>query len=80
MVSRKRNSPAWSLERSGSLIDLDLAAAAPPPSPKERATSALQVAEAALKANPDDQTLGSHRRRLTYSLARARKRLTTSMP
>ena len=37
-----------------SLIELDLAAAPPPPSPKERAISALQVAEAALKANPDD--------------------------
>src|SRR5271157_5192058 len=37
-----------------SLIDLDLAAAPPPPSTKERAASALQVAEAALKAKPDD--------------------------
>ena len=41
-------------KQSGSLIELDLAAAPPPPSPKERVTSALQVAEAALKANPDD--------------------------
>ena len=39
----------------GSLADLNVAGASPPPSPKERATLALQVAEAALKANPDDQ-------------------------
>src|SRR5271157_5846506 len=42
---------AW---QAGSLIDLDLAAAPPPPSTKDRATSALQVAEAALKAKPND--------------------------
>ena len=47
--------PGVVAEQPASLIDLDLAAASPPPSPKERATSALQVAEAALKANPDDQ-------------------------
>jgi formylglycine-generating enzyme required for sulfatase activity/tetratricopeptide (TPR) repeat protein len=40
-------------QHSGSLIDLDLSAA-PPLTSKDRATSALQAAEAALKANPDD--------------------------
>ena len=39
---------------AGSLIDLDLTAAPPPKSTKERATAALQTAEAALKAKPDD--------------------------
>ena len=38
-------------QQSGSLIDLDLA---PPPSTKDRATSALQKAEADLKAKQDD--------------------------
>ena len=46
--------PGVVAQQSGSLIDLDLAAAPPPPSTKERATPALQVAEAALKAKPDD--------------------------
>jgi formylglycine-generating enzyme required for sulfatase activity/tetratricopeptide (TPR) repeat protein len=46
--------PGVFAQQTGSLIDLDLAAAPAPPSTKERATSALQVAEAALKANPDD--------------------------
>ena len=46
--------PGVLAQQSGSLIDLDLAAAPPPPSTKDRATSALQVAEAALKAKPDD--------------------------
>ena len=41
-------------QQSGSLIDLDLTAAPPPTGTKERAASALQAAEAALKANPDD--------------------------
>ena len=46
--------PGVVAQQSGSLIDLDLAAAPPPPSTKERAASALQAAEAALKAKPDD--------------------------
>jgi len=46
--------PGVVAQQSGSLIDLDLTAAPPPPSTKERAASALQVAEAALKAKPDD--------------------------
>ena len=46
--------PGVVARQAGSLIDLDLAAAPPPPSTKDRATSALQVAEAALKAKPDD--------------------------
>ncbi len=46
--------PGVVAQQSGSLIDLDLTAAPPPPSTKERATSALQVAEAALKAKPDN--------------------------
>src|SRR5208337_1348605 len=48
--------PVFVAQQSGSLIDLDLAAAPPPPSTKERAASALQAAEAALKAKPDDLT------------------------
>jgi serine/threonine protein kinase/formylglycine-generating enzyme required for sulfatase activity len=40
-------------QQSGSLIDLDLTEA-PPPSPKERDSSAQRAAGAALKANPDD--------------------------
>ena len=46
--------PGVVAQQSGSLIDLDLTAAPPPTSTKERAASALQAAEAALKANPDD--------------------------
>ena len=46
--------PGVVAQQSGSLIDLDLAAAPPPPSTKERAASALQAAEAALKAKPND--------------------------
>ncbi|MGD0044279.1 MAG: hypothetical protein ABSE84_28390, partial [Isosphaeraceae bacterium] len=46
--------PGVVTQQAGSLIDLDLTAAPPPPSTKDRATSALQVAEAALKAKPDD--------------------------
>src|SRR5271157_1332271 len=41
-------------QQAGPLIDLDLTAAPPPPSTKERAVSALQVAEVALRAKPDD--------------------------
>ena len=40
--------------RLAPLIDLDLSAAPPPPNTKERAAAALQAAEAALKAKPDD--------------------------
>ena len=46
--------PSEVARQAGSLIDLDLTAAPPPPSTKERAASALQVAEAAFKAKPDD--------------------------
>ena len=46
--------PGVVAQQAGSLIDLDLTAAPPPPSTKERAASALQAAEAALKAKPDD--------------------------
>jgi|GEM_PF-151894 len=46
--------PGVVARQDGSLIDLDLTAATPLPSTKERAASALQVAEAALKAKPDD--------------------------
>ena len=42
-------------QQSGSLIDLDLTAAPPPTGTKDRAASSLQAAEAALKADPDDQ-------------------------
>ena len=46
--------PGVVAQQAGSLIDLDLSAAPPPPSTKERAATALQAAEAALKAKPDD--------------------------
>ena len=46
--------PSEVARQAGSLIDLDLTAAPPPPSTKERAASALQVAEVALKAKPND--------------------------
>ena len=46
--------PTEVARQAGSLIDLDLTAAPPPPSTKERAASALQVAEVALKAKPND--------------------------
>jgi len=46
--------PGLVAQQFGSLIDLDLTAGPAPPSTKERAISDLQVAEAALKANPDD--------------------------
>ena len=46
--------PSKVARQAGSLIDLDLTAAPPPPSTKERAASALQVAEATFKAKPDD--------------------------
>ena len=48
------NLPGVVAQQSGSLIDLDLAVAPPPPTTKQRAASALQVAEAALKAKPND--------------------------
>ena len=46
--------PGVIAQQSGSLIDLDVSAAPPLPSPKERATTALAVAEAAVKAKPDN--------------------------
>ncbi len=46
--------PGVVAQQSGSLIDLDLTAAPPPTGTKERATSSLQAAEAALKADPND--------------------------
>jgi len=48
------NLPGLVAQQSGSLIDLDLAVAPPPPTTKERAVTALAAAEAALKAKPDD--------------------------
>ena len=39
---------------AGSLLDLDVTAAPPPMSTRQRVTAALQTAEAALKADPDD--------------------------
>ena len=47
--------PGVLVQQAGSLIDLDLTAAPPPPSTKERAASVLQAAEAALKAKPNDR-------------------------
>jgi serine/threonine protein kinase/formylglycine-generating enzyme required for sulfatase activity len=46
--------PGLVAQQTGSLIDLDLAAAPPRTGTKERAALALQAADAALKANPDD--------------------------
>ena len=43
------------MARHGSLIDFDLSAATPPPNTKNRATAALVVAEATLKAKPNDE-------------------------
>jgi formylglycine-generating enzyme required for sulfatase activity len=43
-------------QQAGSLIDLDLTAAPPPPSNKDRARSSLKAAEAALKIDPEDLT------------------------
>jgi len=48
--------PGEVAQQSGSLIDLDLSAAPPQTGTKERAALALQAADAALKANPDDQS------------------------
>jgi serine/threonine protein kinase/formylglycine-generating enzyme required for sulfatase activity len=47
--------PGVVAQQSGSLIDLDLASAPPPPGTKELAASALQAAEAALAAKRDDR-------------------------
>ncbi len=47
--------PGIVAQQSGSLIDLDLASAPSTPGTKERAASALQAAEAALAAKPDDR-------------------------
>ena len=65
--------PGVVAQRSGSLIDLDLAAAPPPPSTKERATSALQVAEAALKAKPDDLNARFGRATAHFQLGESQK-------
>ena len=46
--------PGVVAQQAGSLIDLDVNEAPPPPSTKERAATGLQAAEAALKAKPDD--------------------------
>ena len=46
--------PGVVARQAGSLFDLDLTTAPPPPSTKGRAAAALQTAEAALKAKPDD--------------------------
>jgi serine/threonine protein kinase/formylglycine-generating enzyme required for sulfatase activity/tetratricopeptide (TPR) repeat protein len=48
------NLPGEVAQQPGSLIDLDLAAATPPPSTKDHDAPALRAAEAALKAKPDD--------------------------
>ena len=65
--------PGVVAQQSGSLIDLDLAAAPPPPSTKDRATSALQVAEAALKAKPDDLNARFGRATAHFQLGESQK-------
>ena len=73
--------PSVVAQQAGSLIDLDLTAAPPPPSTKERAASALQVAEAALKAKPDDLNARFGRAiGLLSAWRESRKRSTTSTP
>ena len=65
--------PGVVARQAGSLIDLDLTAAPPPPSTKERATSALQVAEAALKAKPDDLNARFGRATAHFQLGESQK-------
>ena len=65
--------PGVAARQAGSLIDLDLAAAPPPPSTKDRATSALQVAEAALKAKPDDLNARFGRATAHFQLGESQK-------
>ena len=67
------NLPGVVAQHDGSLIDLDLAAAPPPPSTKERAASALQAAEAALKAKPDDLNARFHRASAHFQLGEYQK-------
>ena len=67
------NLPGVVAQQSGSLIDLDLTAAPPPPSTKERAASALQVAEAALKAKPDDLNARFDRASAYFQLGESQK-------
>jgi len=67
------NLPGVVARQAGSLIDLDLAAAPPPPSTKDRATSALQVAEAALKAKPDDLNARFGRATAHFQLGESQK-------
>ncbi len=65
--------PGVVAQQSGSLIDLDLATAPPPPSTKDRATSALQVAEAAFKAEPDDLNARFGRATAHFQLGESQK-------
>ena len=67
------NLPGVVAQQAGSLIDLDLAAAPPPPSTKERAASALQAAEAALKAKPDDLNARFNRATAYFQLGESQK-------
>ena len=72
MVSRRRTAHRGR-SADGSLIDLDLTAASPPPSPMERATSALQAAEATLKANPEDLNARFGRASAHFQLGESQK-------
>ena len=58
---------------TGTLIDLHVFAAPPPPSTKERATLALQAAEAAFKAMPDDLNTRLARGSAYFQLSESQK-------
>jgi len=65
--------PGVVAQQAGSLIDLDLTAAPTPPSTKDRAASALQVAEATLKAKPDDLNARLNRATAYFQLGESQK-------
>ena len=65
--------PGVVAQQAGSLIDLDLTAAPTPPSTKDRAASALQVAEATLKAKPDDLNARFNRATAYFQLGESQK-------
>jgi serine/threonine protein kinase/formylglycine-generating enzyme required for sulfatase activity len=67
--------PAIVAEQAGSLIDLEITAAPPPRTTKERATASLQAAEAALEAKPDDLSARCARASAHLQLGEDRKAL-----
>ncbi len=67
------NLPNVVANQAGSLIDLDVNQSPPPPSPKERATAALQAAETALKMKPDDLSARFARASAHFQLGESQK-------